>query len=430
MASIKILQDLALLTLANSAILAMHERPWAIVMVLSFLDNGAILRQETFDLLFLPEHGWLLSHEARVELWERLPQVFFDEQTFRDLLRYARAEDPVLMVDHYLQGLAAMLENNLNEEGETLLDELNGVDSTHTASVHKTVSESALRLQLRYGHVDEAELQDLLEQATLWMVSIYVEGEKIEVALRAMVRITDPAYSFSDPTSGISLRQLLVLVWQAMHDEGNRSGTLADAKQLWLEALYEIQRGGNLLEGGFDDQGSEDLMICPAGTFNKFIEKLQSIHPDGQISFITSRTASYKLPCVVHEVAVPCLLALARPLSATGALVFTQLVSALEQEGMQVLWRRIEKDVSVLMFSEFHSLYRDSQDPAFVALIKAGQDMDITELHYLQQDLQQSWGYKDYCNGQLKREARLSARFGQGGCQTTVGRLITHHCKP
>ena len=50
-----------------------------------------------------------------------------------------------------------------------------------------------------------------------------------------------------------------------------------------------------LTESGID-QGGLDVPICAAGTFNKFIEKLQGIHPDCQIQFVTRKTASFKLP--------------------------------------------------------------------------------------------------------------------------------------
>ena len=429
-AVLKFLQEGALLTPANSALIVAHERPWAIALIFSFLSHAGILRQDTFNLLFLPEHRWLLSHEARVELWDRLPERFFNEQLFREFLHAARTENPAVTVNHSLQALILMIENDLAVEEEPPLAVLNGVDSTHTASVHKTSSESALRLQLRYGHFEPEEQRRLIEQATLWMIGAYGENEKIPVALRAIIRISDLDYTYFDPTSNISLHTLIALVWRAMHDDVKRSGTLADAKQLWLDALYEIQRGGNLSEDGIDDQYAEELFICPAGAFNKFIEKLQGIHADCQIQFITNLTASYKLPCVVYDVAAPCLRALARPLSAMGALGFTQLISSLEQEGVSVLWGFIKNAVSALMFAEFHSLYRDQQDPAFIAFIDAGQDYDIADLYSLQQDLQQSKGYWDYCGVQLKRETRFGATLRLSLRQENVGLQSAHLFKP
>lgn len=50
--------------------------------------------------------------------------------------------------------------------------------------------------------------------------------------------------------------------------------------------------------------GGEDQTVCFAGTFNKLIEKLNGIHPDGRVLYITEGTCSLKLPIVVREEAI------------------------------------------------------------------------------------------------------------------------------
>ena len=62
--------------------------------------------------------------------------------------------------------------------------------------------------------------------------------------------------------------ELLALSWLAVNDNGVRTGSFDDAKNQFIEGLYEIQRGYNLSEAGVDLHGS-DVFICSGGTFNK-----------------------------------------------------------------------------------------------------------------------------------------------------------------
>jgi hypothetical protein len=47
------------------------------------------------------------------------------------------------------------------------------------------------------------------------------------------------------------------LAFTAIHDETKRQGTLEDALALFVEGLYEIQRGDNLNEDGIDNESPE-----------------------------------------------------------------------------------------------------------------------------------------------------------------------------
>jgi hypothetical protein len=120
--------------------------------------------------------------------------------------------------------------------------------------------------------------------------------------------------------------------------------------------------------------GGVDKPICTAGAFNKFIEKLQGIHPDCQTQFITKELATLKLPCVVREEARLYLNSLANSKTPTGHLEFTQLIARVKKEGVEVIWHQIKENVANRLFEEFGLLYREGKDDsAFIDLVSAGE---------------------------------------------------------
>lgn len=131
---------------------------------------------------------------------------------------------------------------------------------------------------------------------------------KQQKAQEAVGTLTKPSYQYNDSGSGISVRQMLALVWIAIHDnrpEIGRKGGLESAKRLLMEAFYEIQEGYNLdAQGNRQNSLREDPSICVSGSFNKVLEKLQGVHPDVQIDFITRETFSLKLRAMVQEEAI------------------------------------------------------------------------------------------------------------------------------
>jgi hypothetical protein len=196
---------------------------------------------------------------------------------------------------------------------------INNEQSTHTASVHKTVSESIKRLDDRYKTKIEGEiaLDKTIEEIKKYLATLEKSPGK-ETAQRCIKRITTTDYTFSDPDSGCSVKQLLALIFLAIHDDTSRSTTLEDAQASFIEGLCEIQRGYNrnsrrihylfldlflalipALKNYFD---YTDKPICPGGTLNKLVETLSGgIHPDANINFITLETATLKLPRVVID---------------------------------------------------------------------------------------------------------------------------------
>ncbi len=273
--------------------------------------------------------------------------------------------------------------------------------------MHKTVSEAATKLFNRYGSmIDGAALVD---DTTIQAIRDYIsnlsdDSEKNKAAKRCIERIAAPGYTFTDPVSQVTMRELLALTFLAINDEKNRLGSLEDAQLQFVEGLYEIQRGNNLSEIGVD-QGGEDDFICDPGIVNKLVEKLQSIHPDCVVHFITKETAALKLPCVVREEVMGYLSQLAG--NVTDLSEFTQLIEQLNSDGVEVIWDEIVKPIAERMFDEFGSLFRGREDRDFTAFIAGGEYTPLGDLslRYFQRQIQDSPGYHQYCSQLLRRSS-------------------------
>lgn len=306
-------------------------------------------------------------------------------------------------VHHHADGAAAVVPN------------INDGQSTHHASVHQTVSESANRLAYRYQLVIDGEgLEKVISSVQNYVDKLSDNSSKNKAAKSCVYRISEPNYTFTDPGSQISTRQLLALTFLAIHDDENRTGSLEDARARFVEGLYEIQRGYNLSELGVD-QGGQDKFICSAGTFNKLIEKLQAIHPDCQILFITKQTASLKLPIVVKEEAMRYFASLANPSTAGESVSFTNLMVQVKEDGVEVIWNQIKGNITNRMFDEFGSLYQDRADRTFTDFIDAGKYTTLPDLSIFQKQLQNSKGYHQFCNQALHGPSIFSSRDESAG---------------
>jgi hypothetical protein len=202
---------------------------------------------------------------------------------------------------------------------------------------------------------------------------------------------------------------LLALCYLAIKDDETRfvTVTVKDAKELFIDGLYEIQRGYNLSEAGIDDGDNKDNPICAAGTFNKVVEKLSGVHPDVELLFITAETATLKFPIVVREVAMSYLKNLSHPETTTGFRSFLTLIDQLQKEGIDVIWDKIKSQVADRMFDEFKSAYRNNtKNQDFMDLVDSGEYITLGDLSCFQQNISQSLGYRDYCSQMLLSEKR------------------------
>ena len=172
-----------------------------------------------------------------------------------------------------------------------------------------------------------------------------------------------------DPGSKVTTKTLIALSWLAIHDDNERTGDLKDAKDRFLEALYDINRAYNL-SADFKDKGGEDRKACAAGTFNKFIEKLVGIHSDAEQEYITHKTAYLKSkPIILEE---------------SNRYLETLTPAALEAFGVNELKAAIQPIVIERILFELVELYQPDKYEALAKLVGLHDNFDVLKAseHY------------------------------------------------
>ena len=358
------LREVGILNQENIALVAAHAAPDHLASALFCLLEARILNQENFAALVTPNHAALMTNEAYEIIWRRIPSHLLTTDNFRSLLTAAERVNPIAelerLSDHIL-GVQVGIEHVVN---------FNPEQSTHTASVHKSISASAVQLMHRYG-------SSLSLETKILEIKDFVQGladtPKHQAAKRCIERITAVGYTFTD-TSQVSTRQLLALSYTAIHDEAKRLCPLEDAKALFVEGLYEIQRGYNLNPDG-SDKGGDDLPICTPGTFNKLMEKLNGIHPDVKIDYINHEGAYNKFPKLVKDHALKYLTQL-DPKQAS-----TLLDEIRTSDNLMPIWGAIEPTVKTALWDEFKEAYGSNQaDKRFTDLFDTVEYLDCAEI--------------------------------------------------
>lgn len=226
---------------------------------------------------------------------------------------------------------------------------LNPSQSTHTASVHQSISDSAAKLAQRY----QAENGDAaLEAMRAWLATLPIVRHDVVAAFDAYHRIIDTTEGdYTDQTSTVSLRYALALIWIGAHDPHAQQEIaltpeiLSDRKNRILQHLYEAERGGNLDAAGVDhNPDSRNYPICPPGKFNKIIQTLSGNHDDVTSVYITSAIATLKASRLPkkHFLALP----EADQRALAGEWKVDHGIS-------DVLWDRIKEGVKDELFAEF-----------------------------------------------------------------------------
>ncbi|MDX2345567.1 MAG: hypothetical protein QNK11_01640 [Legionella sp.] len=285
---------------ANFEAVARHQEPEYLTKALEILDKAGLLSGEHGQARFnqIMQHANLLFSEPVKELWGNLASHHLTEARWNHITQLCRANQVNLRIGQ------ARLVNYINQDilginERAAANAFNQRQSTHTASVHQSVSESAIRLNKLYGDKIN-DLQETLEAIEAWVNA----QDEHEVEKRAIQQLVYSFYEFIDQTSGINTKTLLALSWMAIHDEETRTGTLDDAKELLLQGLFEIQRAYNLSDTFEDDKDEHDKASCASGTFNKFIEKLVGVHPAAELKYITKKGADLKLTPLILESAI------------------------------------------------------------------------------------------------------------------------------
>ena len=399
------LKDADLLTSKNRNAIKRLANTKSISSILCKLNEADRLTQVNFKQLLRLNDSYLLVYAANF-IFPAIPYHLFTQAVFNQIIMRIQ-QDNQLQLDQYLDQLLA------RDNPIPVPALINHDQSTHTASVHQSVSESAAKLLARYG----TTLEGIGLEDTLNKIKTYVEGLdnrflKNKAAKRCIKRVIATNYIFIDPISKINFQELLALVFLTIQDDKNRLGDKEDAYLQFIDGLYEIQRGYNLSETGID-QGGEDKPICMAGTFNKLIEKLQGIHLDCEARFITQKIASLKLPAVVHEIVIDHwkLNLLSKPPTTAALFFFTNLVKEITENFFEKSWSKIKEQVAECMFDEFNSLFpAGMNDPKFIGLIEAGEYTTL-DLSRFQKQISHSAGYHQYCSQVLRHSAFFFSEY-------------------
>jgi len=349
-----LLQKAKILTKERMLELPKQENFVRLIFCLKQLFSAGILTRENFSLLNHIAHRYLLTIEANTEIWRRIPAAYLTEENFLRLVEASKQVHPLFA---------------LRYQRDQILGGFASIQNTHSRSVHRSVSASAQKLKAGYGK--DLNIADNLA-ALHAFIDTFEPSLKHLAAKRCIQRIKDKDFEYLD-SSGILLSELLALAYLAIADDDKRLGTLMDAKLLLIEGLYEIQRGNNL-NHALVDNGRNDESICPSGAFNKIMEKLNGMHADVNICFITHASASAKLPMLAKQAAVVYLRSISAPQTLdayqTAKVIFDKLK---EEDCLAYIWPDIREQVSMQIWDEFQEAYTDNpQDPKFKELMDAG----------------------------------------------------------
>ena len=373
-------------------------------LIVEKLSRVVLLTQENFDKLLSLGDDLVSATQAISTVLSDIPDHLWTPVVFNQLIEHSQQQNPLPILQGYVFDL-------LNEDNPA--EEFERAQSTHTASVHQSVSESAQRLAKRYQAKikNTAALDETIDQIEKYLSSLVKKSPTNinQAAQRALVSLKTK--SFTDPTSQLSLKELLVLSFSAINDDEQRIGTRGDALGQFVQGLYEIQRGYNLSESGIDKKPKEpDLPICLPGAFNKLLEKLQTIHPDVEIRFITKDLAAKKLPTLVNELANDYLSHLANNAkTAKDFLGFTHLMDNLKKEGVELIFNAIKDKVTECIWDEFKTVYPDKSAPDFIEFIESGIYTELKQLKDFQPLLTNSIAYRDFCSQMLYSPRLFSA---------------------
>lgn len=257
---------------------------------------------------------------------------------------------------------------------------INYSQSTHAAGVHKSVSESAIRLSKIYREKLHIKTMDVILNEIKAHVLGLSKNDVNEAAKRAVLSFENHRlyWTYQDKTSGITTCELLTLAWLAIHDDTRRNPatSLEEAKELIVVSLYEIQRAYNLNDKGIDiSNGNKDVMACAPGGFNKFIEKLVGVHPDVELIFMTKESATIKLKTLANEKI--------REFFKNQELhiqELQQVLSDLEKKGcgssiVKNAYAVVKIEIGKIIAEEFNELFVDATGNGFQNFIDAGVDL-------------------------------------------------------
>lgn len=227
--------------------------------------------------------------------------------------------------------------------------------STHTASVHESISNSAMKLsnhympQIKNHDIATTQYTELLG----WIKTTSNQSFQSTTANKCIERMSrDQTLYYQDPVSQVSVKTLLILFWLLIHDNDSRIGSAEDAKNNLINGLYEIQRGYALNEHGQDNnQSKKDVPICAGGTFNKLIEKMIGLTDCVEVIHLSIATALPKIKASIkhhlHQLLT----------SEKDSLLISHVQTTIQQDTIESsLWEKIKQQVRSDVDAEFFSI--------------------------------------------------------------------------
>jgi hypothetical protein len=130
-----------LLTQEYFKVIKEHGNLVSLSSALIAFDRARLLTSENFERLIQPQNNILLTLRMGGGdiIWDRIPPHLLTQAVFEELIRGALLENPPAEIEQYINNL--LLDNGA---------EFNDGQSTHTASIHHSVSTSAIKLWDRY----------------------------------------------------------------------------------------------------------------------------------------------------------------------------------------------------------------------------------------------------------------------------------------
>jgi hypothetical protein len=216
-------------------------------------------------------------------------------------------------------------------------ERIDGQQTTHQQSVHLSSSKSAERIVAKAAYAEFSEEFERLSDYIMALPSAPAPDSlqpRLDAGLEGLVRyvralekehphrqyFTAPVNAakrglsgaaltmdVKDPHSGISTKDYLTACWHVIRNPDNlhEQVTNETAREKFVQALYEIQRGYNLkgthdhLE---DDGDPRDLAICNAGAFNKITNVMSEILRDAETIYITEDVIKLKAAALIKNV--------------------------------------------------------------------------------------------------------------------------------
>jgi hypothetical protein len=356
-------------------------------------ENTFIMLMSNLDILF--------GNEDLINLWWDLIQLKLPDDFFNNVIQICKQfhKNP----DHFSDAMfnLAWSKQIMQQVEQSQKNPLHDDQNTHTSSINSSSSQSINNLFKLYKEkIPRPKHHKELIKIILNELDELPSSFVLEAAKKCIRRFSE-SLPIIDIQSKVSLLELLLLSYFAIQDSKLRIGSYTDAQNLWIEGLYEIQRGNNLklIDTQIIDMGGTDSPICPDGSFAKIIEKLQGIHPAIEMIFISKATASLKLPIIVKEELHDFLKLLIQGNHYHFQYFYdiTQKIF-IETAPLEHIWNHIEHKIAFRVYQEFHSLFQSITDPNLIAFIGAGIWVEPYPIQNLQRYIQESPHYQHYCN--------------------------------